>query len=80
MCRGNFLCNMRSSLNTEFGMVMNGEDIPVHMLWANDLILMSSPEIGLQKQLDGLLKFGSKYQLIVNTKNQDIDIWSKAYQ
>ena len=53
------LCNMRSFLNTEFGIVMNGEELLVHMLWADDLILMSSSEIGRQKQLDGLLKFVS---------------------
>ena len=44
----------------KMGIVMNGEDILVHMLWANDLILMGISEIALQKQLDGLFKFASK--------------------
>ena len=60
------LCNMRSFLNTEYGIVINGENILFHILWVDKLLRMSSSEIGLTKQLNRLLKFVSKYQLIVN--------------
>ena len=37
-----------------------------HLLWADDLVLISDSESGLQKQLDGLSKFCSKNLMIVN--------------
>jgi len=61
------LCDMKTFLDEECGIVIDDEEILVHMLWADDLILMADSEIGLQRQLDGLYNFCSKYQLIVNT-------------
>ena len=37
-----------------------------HLLWAHDLILLANGVAGLQKQLDGLLRFTSDNHAIVN--------------
>ena len=42
------------------------QDILMHLLWADDLILVSSTLAGLQKQLDGLHQFCANNQMIVN--------------
>ena len=42
------------------------ETIMAHLLWADDWVLISDSESGLQKQLDGLSKFYSKNLMIVN--------------
>ena len=58
-----------SDLNTyssaEVGIAISNEII-AHILWGDDLILFSDTPTGLQKQLNGLLKFCSKNRLIVN--------------
>ena len=53
-------------LNTEFGVCI-GEMIIAHILWADDLILMSDSPEGLQHQIDGLFRFCSQNLLLVNT-------------
>ena len=58
---------MKHFLDLECGIVINNYFILIHMLWANDLILFSDRNEGLQRQLDGLFSFVSKPQLIVNT-------------
>ena len=58
------LCNLKNYLDTDDEMIL------VHMLWAGSLILMADSIEGLQSQLDGLLKFCSKYQLLGNAKNK----------
>ena len=52
-------------LNTEFGVCI-GQMIIAHILWADDLILMSDTPEGLQNQLNGLFKCCSKNLLVVN--------------
>ena len=42
------------------------DHIIVHLLWADDLVLVSDGEIGLQKQLYGLLSFCANSCMIVN--------------
>ena len=42
------------------------DHIIVHLLWADDLVLVSDSEIGLQKQLYGLLSFCANSCMIVN--------------
>ena len=41
-------------------------DIIAHLLWDDDLVLVSDSKTGLQKQLDGLLSFCKKNLMIVN--------------
>ena len=52
-------------LTTEFG-VCTEEMILLHLLWADDLILVSDTIEGLQAQLDGLLNFCADNLMIVN--------------
>ena len=42
------------------------DDITVHLLWADDLVLVSDSEIGLQKQLNGILSFCANNCMVVN--------------
>ena len=42
------------------------EIIIIHLLWADDLILISDSRNGLQKQLNGLLKYCAKILMIAN--------------
>ena len=42
------------------------EIIIIHLLWADDLILISDSRNGLQKQLNGLLKYCAKNLMIAN--------------
>ena len=44
------------------------DDIIVHLLWADDLVLVSDSEIGLQKQLNGLLSFCANNCMIMHFK------------
>ena len=43
-----------------------GETIVFHLLWADDLISLSDTVTGLQKQLNGVIKFCSHNRMIVN--------------
>ena len=60
-----YMANLGNYLRQEFGVVM-GDNILAHLLWADDLILFSDTPEGLQKRLDGLMRFCSKNQMIVN--------------
>ena len=60
-----YMSDLSTYLSTEVGIVISNEII-AHILWADDLILFSDSPMGLQKQLDGLLKFCSKNKIIVN--------------
>ena len=42
------------------------ENIVGHLLWADDLILFSDSVAGLQKQLNGVMKFCSNNRMLVN--------------
>ena len=60
-----YMSDLNAFLNTEFGVCI-GEMITAHILWADDLILMSDTPEGLQHQVNGLFKFCSKNLLVVN--------------
>ena len=51
--------------------------IIAHMLWADDLILISDSSYGLQKQLDGLRQFCSKNMMIVNELKAKVIVFGK---
>ena len=60
-----YMADLDMFLNTEFGVYIR-EMIIAHILWADDLILMSDTPEGLQHQLNGLFKICSKNLLVVN--------------
>ena len=51
-----YMCDLESYLSISHGVCLNGEII-AHLLWADDLVLLSDTFHGLQTQLDGLSKF-----------------------
>ena len=61
-----FLYDMGEYLTKSFGIVINDKLLLMHLLRADDLILMSDSEEGLQKQLNNLCGYCSDWQLIVN--------------
>ena len=64
-------------LNKKCGIVI-GDKIFVHLLWVDDLVLMSDTAAGLQEQLDGLFTFCANYQMIVNELKTKIMIFGKS--
>ena len=59
------MADMGDYLESRFGVCM-GHSIIMHLLWADDLVLISDTCAGLQKQLDGLQIFCSKNLTVVN--------------
>ena len=60
-----YMCDLESYLSISHGVCLNGEII-AHLLWADDLVLLSDTFHGLQTQLDGLNKFCHNNHMIVN--------------
>ena len=60
-----YIQDISDYLKKEYGIVM-GNTILAHLLWADDLILISDNLNGIKRQLDGLKLFCSKNQMIVN--------------
>ena len=71
------LADLSDFLKKKHGIVI-GDRIFVHLLWADDLVLMSDSAAGLQEQLDGLFVFCSNYQRIVNELKTKIMIFGKS--
>jgi exonuclease III len=61
------LIDLRNFLKSKHGIVITDGEILLHILWADDLLLVADSPQGLQAQFDGLYAFCSKFQLIVNT-------------
>ena len=60
-----YLADLGEYLTKHVGLCIS-DTIIAHLLWADDLVLISDNERGLQKQFDGLQKFCSKNLMIVN--------------
>jgi hypothetical protein len=60
-----YLSDLGNYLSMKNGICI-GDIIMVHLLWADDLVLISDSPKGLQSQLDGLFKFCSKNLMILN--------------
>ena len=60
-----YMLDLSTYLSAEVGIAISIEII-AHTLWGDDLILFSDTPTGLQKQLNGLLKFCSNNKTIVN--------------
>ena len=61
-----YMSDMRDYLDENTGVVLSHDEILLHLLWADDLILTSTSIRDAQSQLDGLSKFCSKNKSIVN--------------
>ncbi len=74
------LCDLKEYLDLSNGIVLHKSECLVHLLWADDMILMSNTKEGLQKQIDGLFLFCSNFQMIVNTLKSKVMIFGKRDQ
>ena len=57
-----------------------GETLVTHLLWADDLVLFSNAEKGIQKQLNGLKRFCARNKMIVNEAKAKLMIFGKKKQ
>ena len=62
-----FLSDMKDYLDETCGVCLSCDEILLHLLWADDLILTSSTHQNLQQQLDNLYLYCNTYKLVVNT-------------
>ena len=70
------LADLKKYLHIAHGIVLDDE-VLTHILWADDLVLLSSTAEGLQQQLNGLFTFCQKYQMIVNEMKTKVMIFGK---
>ena len=73
-----YLKDLDMYLKKEVGICI-GETIIAHLLWADDLMLFSNTENGLQKQLDGLKLFCANNKMIVNETKTKLLVFGKDY-
>ena len=59
------LKDLKMYLKDKHGIILD-DQVLVHILWADDLVLFAESSEGLQEQLNGLYRFCSKFQMIVN--------------
>ena len=71
-----YMADMSEYLETGFAVCVN-DIIVAHMLWADDLILVSNTSSGLQKQLNGLHKFCSRNMMVVNELKTKVMVFGK---
>ena len=71
-----YMADLGNYLNTEYGVVLSDEII-VHLLWADDLILFSDTQQGLQKLLNGLQKFCHNNHMVVNETKTKVMCFGK---
>ena len=73
-----YMADLGSFLAPEYGICIE-ENIIAHILWADDLVLLSDSEKGMQNQLDGLLKICSFNLMSVNEiKTKSMVIGNKS--
>ena len=60
-----YMSDLSDYLHSEFGVVV-GDIIIAHLLWADDLVLISDTLSGIKKQLSGLQKFCSDNHMLIN--------------
>ena len=72
-----YLADLSDYLPKHTGVCISDAEILVHLLWADDLILVSTQNKDSQKQLDSLFKFCSKNQCIVNEVKTKFMVFGK---
>ncbi len=73
-----FLTEIKVYLEKEFGILVD-DDILVYILYADDLIVCSDSQEGLQKLIYGLFQFCKKWHLIVSLAKTNVLIFGKRY-
>jgi exonuclease III len=71
------LSDLKNYFNTNHGIVISELEILTHILWADDLAIVSDSERGLNEQLEGLFKFCCHNQMIVNEVKTKVVIFGK---
>ena len=71
-----YMQDMSEYLSKEVGICVSKE-IVVHLLWAEDLILLSNSAERLQKQLDGLYEYCANNHMIVNETKTKVICFGK---
>ena len=74
-----YLADIGDYLTTSVGVCFE-EEILLHLLWADDLLLVSDTTDGLQKQLNGLANFCSQNLMILNEMKTKILVFGKNQQ
>lgn len=69
---------MGSYFDQEFGIVLDEDTILLHLLRADDLILMASSLAGLQEQMDGLQKLCALNLLIVSQVKTNFMVFGRG--
>ena len=73
-----YMSDLEQYLMSEQGICID-ENIVGHLLWADELILFSDSVAGLQKQLNGVMKFCSDNRMIVNeSKTKEMQFGKKG--
>ena len=72
-----FLYDIKLFLDNEYGVLL-GEEIMMYILYADDMVLTSDSAEGLQKLIDGLYRFCSKWHLIVSLTKTSILIFGST--
>ena len=72
-----YMADLSEYLYTEVGICL-GDSIVAHLLWADDLILLSDSVNGLQKELNGLFRFCSDNMMIVNEMKTKVMVYGPA--
>ena len=73
-----FLSDLGDYLHTHCGLCIT-DDIIVHLLWADDLVLISDSHKGLQKLLNELHELCAKNLMIVNEVKTKVLIYGQKY-
>ena len=71
-----FLADLKESLNGNFGITINGTNF-THLVYADDLVLVSQTNHGMQLLLNNLENYCRKWHLIVNSQKTKVMIFNK---
>ncbi len=71
-----FLSDLSEGLRPDLGVCIS-DMLLSHLLWADDLFLVSTSSSNLQQQINNLERYCSKWQLVVNTLKTKILVYGK---
>ncbi len=73
-----FLGDLACNLSKQWGVVVDELTVLTHLLWADDLVLVSDSDYGLQCQLDNLFDYCSKWQMIINNLKTKVLVYNSG--